>query len=47
MVCCTLQRRAGNEAVSALLTAKYRSPGPEAGADIDSALLQEIRRAAL
>ena len=38
-----LQRNAGNAAVSALLAAKLKSPGEQAGADIDVAL-REIRR---
>lgn len=38
----TLQRRAGNEAVSALLLARSRSPGAAAVADIDTAL-RELR----
>ncbi|MDQ0850364.1 hypothetical protein QFZ65_002302 [Arthrobacter sp. B3I9] len=38
-----LQRQAGNAAVGALMAAKLKSPGEQAGADIDAAL-KEIRK---
>jgi hypothetical protein len=38
-----LQRQAGNAAVGALMAAKLKSPGEQAGADIDAAL-REIRK---
>jgi len=38
-----LQRKAGNSAVNALMAAKFRSPGEQAGTEIDAAL-REIRR---
>jgi hypothetical protein len=38
-----LQRQAGNAAVGALMTAKLKSPGEQAGADIDAAL-KEMRK---